>query len=374
MLVRSIDAVQFRNIEKTSLTFSDSFNFITGRNAQGKTNLLEAIHFFSLGRSFRTRHTQEAIAFGKEYFFLKLAGTTDGGVEFSLEIGIDRGGRMKVSADGRKLAGLGEIIGIIPSVLFVPEDVTLAAGPPRNRRMFIDYTAAQISPTFLGNLREYRHVLRNRNALLKALAEGRGGGGDIAAWDEMLVEKGASVVRGRCEILGEVLVRTRDLCAELLPGGELIDMRYVCSFNEEEIDPEDALRRALERCREAEKRRGYTLAGPHYDDVMIYLGDTELRRYGSQGRKRLTAVIMKLAQAQAIMAGRTERPVVLLDDIFSELDGETADRVREVLSDRYQSFVTSPRIDDLKWHRGTWTCFVVEEGKFRRVEGEGTNA
>ncbi len=369
--MRSLDAGHFRNIERASLTFSDSFNFVTGGNAEGKTNLLEAIHFFSLGRSFRTRHAQEAIAFGAEYFFLRLAGISDGGVNFDLEIGVERGGRVKVSAGGTTLSGLGEIIGVIPSVLFVPEDVYLAAGPPRLRRLFIDYTAAQVSPAFLGELKRYRAVLRNRNALLRAMAEGRAGGEELTAWDEMLVEKGAAVTRGRIKILAEVLRHSDGLCPELLPQGERLVMRYVCSFNEEGIKPEQALRNALKRCRDSEMRRGYTLAGPHYDDVAIYLGDTELRRYGSQGRKRLAAVMLKLAQAQTIMSNRAERPVVLLDDVFSELDGETAGRVKGVLSNRYQSFVTSPRMDDFAGYRSDGACFTVEGGRFRKVEGEG---
>ncbi|HUV35735.1 MAG TPA: DNA replication and repair protein RecF, partial [Patescibacteria group bacterium] len=284
------------------------------------------------------------------------------------------GGRVRVSADGRKLSGVGESIGIIPSVLFVPEDVALAAGPPRLRRVFMDYTAAQISPEFLADLKGYHAILRNRNALLRTIADGRGNRGELDAWDDMLVERGAAVVRGRGEVLDEVLRHAGELCTELLPEGESLDMRYVCSFNEEGIEPERALRNALTRCRDGEARRGYTLAGPHYDDVMIYLGETELRRFGSQGRKRLTAVILKLAQAQAIMSRRAERPVVLLDDIFSELDGETSGRVRGVLSDRYQSFVTSPRRDDFAGYRRDGACFVVEGGRFRTVDERGRSA
>jgi DNA replication and repair protein RecF len=374
MLVRSLDAVQFRNIERASLTFSESFNFVTGQNAEGKTNLLEAIHFFSLGRSFRTRYTQEAIAFGAEYFFLRLTGVSDGGVGFDLEIGVERGGRIKVSAGGAPLSGRGEIIGIIPSVLFVPEDVLLAAGPPRRRRLFIDYTAAQVSPVFLGDLKKYREVIRNRNALLRAMAEGKTGGGELAAWDEMLVEKGADVTRGRIEMLAEVCRHVDNLSQDLLPRGERLVMRYVCSFNAEGIEPEQAMRNTLNRFRDSEIRRGYTLVGPQYDDIVIYLGDTELRRYGSQGRKRLVAVMLKLAQANTIMSSRSERPIVLLDDIFSELDGETADRVKGALSDRYQSFVTSPRMSDFAACHGEGACFTVEGGRFRRVDGEDRRA
>ncbi len=366
MVIKSIEIVQFRNIEKASLTFSDTFNFITGPNAQGKTNLLEAIHFFSLGRSFRTRRSGETIMFGKDYFFLELSGRSDGGVGFVLDIGMDEGGRVRASADGRELSGVSEIIGFIPSVLFVPEDVNLASGPPRLRRLFLDYTAAQISPTFLGHLKEYRAVLRSRNALLRTISNGRSDGKDLSVWDDMLAEKGAAVVRGRVEVLCEVLRNAGELAEELLPRGENLDVRYVCSFNEEGIDPERALREAVYRCRESERRRGYTLVGPHYDDAVIYLGGADLRRFGSQGRKRLAAGMLKLAQAATIMARRAERPVVLLDDIFSGLDSETTSRVKGALSDRYQSFVTSPRTDDFPERRGSGSRFMVKGGRFTR--------
>ena len=133
VVLRSIDIERFQNIRKASLEFSDSFNFITGRNAQGKTNLLEAIHLFSLGRSFRSRSIGEVIQFGEEYFCLRLSGSSDVGVAFTIEIGMEMEGRVRVSANGARLSGVSEIIGMIPSVLFVPEDVSLAAGPPGDR-------------------------------------------------------------------------------------------------------------------------------------------------------------------------------------------------------------------------------------------------
>ena len=137
-------------------------------------------------------------------------------------------------------------------------------------------------------------------------------------------------------------------------------MQYSCSFDLSGDETKEALREALLRTREQEERRGYTLVGPHYDDIRIFLDDRELKRYGSQGRKRLAAIVLKLAQAWAIMERRAERPIVLLADIFSELDDETARSVNGLLSDRYQSFITTPRTEDfidVEAFR-----FAVEEG------------
>ena len=360
MIIQSLDLVNFRNIKEATLAFSGTFNVIRGRNAQGKTNLLEAIHLFSLGRSFRTKRREEMIRFDEEYLFVRLACTSDAGVSFRIEIGLERGGRISVSVNGKRLAALSEIIGIMPTVIFTPEDVALATGPPSERRTFVDYTASQISPVFLQNLKEYRKVLVQRNAALKrALESGRPPEG-IKAWDEMIVESGAAIIEGRKEMLVEIESRSSRLIDDIMAGAGSITMQYSCSFAPGGAETKEDLREALARTREQERRRGYTLVGPHYDDIRIFLDDRELKRYGSQGRKRLASIVLKLAQAWAIMERRAERPIVLLDDIFSELDDETARSVNGLLSDRYQSFITTPRAEDFIDVEAA--RFTVEEG------------
>jgi len=367
VIVRGVDIINFRNIAKAALSFSPAFNLVTGRNSQGKTNLLEAIYLFSLARSFRTRSLEEAIRFGEEYFFCRLAGTSDSGVDFEIEAGLERSGRTKVSINGKRAAGLSEVIGVMPGVIFVAEDILLAAGPPAGRRAYLDYTAAQISPLYLREIKEYRLVLRQRNALLERAARECAAPAGIEPWDDALAAKGAGIVRIRLEAMREIETRAARLFGDIagVPGG--FSMQYVCSFNPAGREPEEALRQALARVRDAERRRGYTLAGPHYDDVQIFLESVELRRYGSQGRKRLAALVLKLAQALAILEKRGEKPVVLLDDIFSELDRETAGRVREHLADSYQSFITTPRPDEFgRLPEGT-RLFTVEAGAIAAV-------
>lgn len=347
MIVRGVDIVNFRNIARAELRFSPTVNLVTGGNAEGKTNLLEAIHLFSLGRSFRTRNLDEAVRFGEDYFFLRLAAESDAGVPFTAEAGYERAGRTKVSVNGKRAGGFAEIIGAIPSVIFVPEDVGLASGPPAGRRTYLDYTAAQASASFLQEIRDFRGVLRRRNALLERAARGGAPPEGIEAWDEALAAKGAAVVRLRREIMAEAAGRAGRLLDEILGGGSGFSMEYQCSFDPAGEGPEAALREALSRVRDAERRRGYTMAGPQYDDARILLEGVDIRRYGSQGRKRLAALALKLAQALTILEKRGERPVVILDDIFSELDRSVAERVRAHLEDGYQSFIATPREDDL---------------------------
>ncbi len=307
------------------------------------------------------------ISLGSEYLFARVSCVSDLDVRFRIEIGLERGGRISASVNGKKLSGLGEIIGIIPTVIFAPQDVTLASGPPAERRTFIDYTAAQISPAFLQNLREYRRVLVQRNSLLRRAADtGREPDG-MEAWDDMLAERGAAIVEGRREMLGEIEKRAAGLFGEIVPGGGSLAMEYRCSFESERGETRESLAEAIARLREQERRRGYTLVGPHCDDIRIFLDDEELRRFGSQGRKRLASIILKLAQAWSIMERRAERPVVLLDDIFSELDAETGERVSGLLTDRYQSFITTPRSDDFEGVGGA--RFEVDGGRIARLEG-----
>jgi len=365
LIVESLQLNSYRNIKDASLEFSEGFNFIKGRNAQGKTNLLEAIHIFSIGRSFRTRRTTELVMFGDEHFFLRLTGRSDSGVGFRLEMGQERSGRTKLSINGKQMKGVSEIIGFMPSVIFTPRDVELSSGPPAGRRVYLDYTAAQVSPGFLADLKEYRHVLKQRNSLLRTAAmKGTLDETQLEVWDEALVRKGAAVVAGRIEMLGVIAARASEIFAEVLGREDGLELEYRCSFDPEG-GGEEALRAALLAAREGERRRGHTLAGPHYDDLLMRIDGEEVRRYASQGRRRLLAVVLKLAQADVIMSRRGERPVVLLDDIFSELDAEVVSGVRKMLSDRYQSFITSPRGEDFPGDIPGAASYEVENGVFR---------
>lgn len=365
MIVRGLTLENFRNIERANLSFSPTFNVVKGRNAQGKTNLLEAIHLFSLGRSFRTRSAADMIMFGREYSVLKMTGRSDGGVEVRIDIVLERRGKPRASINGKRIAGLSGVIGVVPSVIFTPEDVALTSGPPGNRRSYLDYTAAQISPVFLSNIKEYRRVLKQRNGLLKRAAEGDAISASLDPWDDMLSDRGAAIVAERRATLRVIAEKAEELFGAVAPGGGDLESEYLCSFDPDGEDPRKALAEALARVRELEIRRGYTLAGPHYDDIAVRLDGADLRRFGSQGRKRAAAIALKLAQAFVIMENRPERPVVLLDDIFSELDDVTASRARDLLSDRYQSLITSPRSSETAVGAVT---LLVEEGEFRSEE------
>ncbi|MBN1884206.1 MAG: DNA replication and repair protein RecF [Candidatus Krumholzibacteriota bacterium] len=361
MRIGGLALENFRNVERAELEFSDTFNLFTGDNAQGKTNLVEAIHLFSLGRSFRTRRPSEMIRFGEEFFRLEMTGRSDGGVSFRLGLGLERGGALRATVNGKQLGQLSGMIGLVPSVVFTPDDVSLAAGPPADRRLYLDFTGVQVSPPFLGDLSDFRRTLRHRNALLRDVAAGTGRADAIETWNETFAATGAAVARGRREVARGIEEIARELFAEFLPGGEL-GVEYRCPWDPGGDGGAAALADALARCSETERRRGVSLAGPQYDDLSVTVDGRDLRRYGSQGRRRLAAIVLKLAQASLIMSRRGERPVVLLDDIFSELDRGTIGRARALLTDRWQSFITTPREEDFPRETGGGSRFVVEAG------------
>ncbi len=364
MRIKKIEITNFRNIDEARLEFSPALNFVTGANGQGKTNLLEALYLFSLGRSFRTRKREEMIALERKLSFVRVSAVSDAGVELAAEVGMERGGGYRVVLNGERMRGFSGLIGTFPEVIFTPEDVSLASGPPSERRLFLDYTACQLSEAFLEDLKEYRRTLRQRNSLLKEWEGGKEGEDLLRALDGVLAQRGASIVEGRTRVLKEIGERAKDVFSKIFEGGDELSMEYVPSVRGEKEDYGMNFIRALRGGRDEEMARGYTARGPHCDDIRIRLGELSLRKYGSQGRKRLAAIVMKMTQASVIRDRKGETPAVLLDDLFSELDEGIAEAVRGFLSDNYQNFITSPVDMDFPG-RGGVRKFYIDSGEIK---------
>jgi DNA replication and repair protein RecF len=303
------------------------------------------------------------IDLGSESLYVSISAESDTGVQRSLETAVARGGGAKISIDGERVRGFSRLIGEVPGVIFTPEDVLLTTGPPSERRIFLDYTAAQVSEGFLEDLKEYRKVLRQRNAVLKEMQSGGVGGHVLNALDRVLAERSESVFAGRIRVLEDLRSELESVFGAVFGEGERLATEYVSSVGGSggADGYGDIYHEELAAHRDDDIRRGYTTRGPHCDDVSILLGGLSLRSYGSQGRKRLAAIALKMAQAAVITRRSGERPVVLLDDIFSELDEEVAGRVRGFLFDSYQNFITSPVDIDFP-KGGGMKRFYIENG------------
>jgi DNA replication and repair protein RecF len=379
--LRSLRTVQWRNIDDGEFEFSPRVNVLVGGNGQGKTNFLEAVHYLALGRSHRGSRDEEIVRFGGDHFYAHGVGLGDAGETFSIEAGFKPPRSKRLKIDGQPVARLSEFVGALACVSFGPEDAELTRGAPQLRRRYVDYALAETSRSSMKLLSEYRRSVQQRAALLR---DGRRSDAEIerglSVWDDEQMRLGRDLVVRRAEALADLgprveqafqqlgggfelrlryavhaVGRSFDLGAEL---GQLLDMLADGGF-------ETRFRERLRQRRQAERARGQSLVGPHRDDLEIEANGRDLRRFGSQGQCRVAAVALKMAQAEFIAAGRGERPVVLLDDVFAELDETRARALWSMVCQRHQSFLAVPRHGDLAFGEGD-ALFRVHAGSVRR--------
>ena len=344
MRIDRFEATHFRNLSDASIEFGPGLNLVVGSNGQGKTNLLEAVYFFRFGRSFRAQVETELIRFGESFCRAEVGCTfADGrGEEFAFAIERREGRAAKtIKVNGDVLSRRADLAGRFPVVLFGPHDLRVVSGEPEHRRRFFDMIGSMTDPGYLRTAAEYRRVVEQRNAALK----GRAPRDEMAAWNEQLVATGADLVVHRRRLVGSI---EREMAAEArdLQSPFEFTMRYDSSLYDAEISDPAALSRAFHEKLAAvayeEARRGVTLVGPHRDDVELVMDGHDLRRFGSQGQRRLFAVLLKLAEMTYLEAELREPCVLLLDDVFSEFDEAIMAKLQRLLDGDRQVFVTSP--------------------------------
>ncbi len=338
--IETLSSAYFRNLASKSISFSPGINLIVGENGQGKTNILEAIYVFKFGRSFRTGRDLDLICFGKDFCKIEVSCRFgDGGRErFSMTVA--REGTKNVKISGKAVSTLTELVGRYPCVLFGPQDLQLVHGPPEERRRFTDIAGSMTDRSYLELLKSYRRVLQQRNAVLK-----RGGKkSERSAWDEELIAKGCALTEKRKMVVDTIENYVKHhhgaLCVPFA-----FSMIYESSFMDERtesLDARDAFSMKLASVEDEEERRGITLVGPHRDEVRLYADGKNIKRFGSQGQKRLLAVLLKLSELSFLETELGETCVLLLDDVFSEFDEMIRSRLMELLVDERQVFVTSP--------------------------------
>lgn len=328
MKVNRILVEDFRNIERAEVGFSDGINLLFGANAQGKTNLLEAICYFSLGKSFRGAKDAEFIGFDKKSTRLSLD-FEDKLRERNLTANISRDHARCIEQNGMKLSRISEMIGLFRAVIFCPEHLNIIKEGPSMRRFYLDVAISQLRPLYLRSLQRYNHILMQRNKLIKnAERDRKSFDATVEFWSEQLAEEAAIITRQRLRYI-EAAERELKLCFEEMTGGrETPSLEYDLSFK---LKPEDAAdgKRAksiffeqLMSSHEREIAAGATLWGIHKDDLIIRLDGKNARNFASQGQQRSLALGLKLAEAAISASNTGESPVLLLDDVFSELDEE----------------------------------------------------
>lgn len=360
----------FRNLGNQELEIPPDGLALVGDNAQGKSNFLEAIYYLETFRSFRGARDEQLVRFGEDVFRVagSATGATDDGVTVEVAAAFDRRAkRKKVSVSGREAERLGDALGRFAAVIFSPADVELVSGGPRERRRFLDIVLSLNQPGYLGALQEYRQVLTRRNA---ALREGQPGT-VVAAWDPGLVRAGAEVVaarkawiEGSTPAFGDYYVRVAREAPARMTYRSSVPLGGAESL--EQI--REAFRDALADGSDRDRRWGTTGVGPHRDEVRIELesGDgLDLREYGSGGQRRTAALALRLVEAKTIRERRGAAPLVLLDDVFAELDAGRSERVLEVMEaeDTGQVLLTAPKDADVRIGRDRLPRWRIVAGR-----------
>jgi DNA replication and repair protein RecF len=345
-----LDVRDFRNLARVELSPPSEGIVVVGENGQGKTNLLEAIHYLQLLRSSRGARDQDLVRFGADAFHIGATVDTDGRHEIG--VGFERATRRKrARIDGSVPERLSDALGALPSVMFSPDDVELITGSPNLRRRFLDVMLALTNRGYLVALQHYRAALLRRNAALRDAARTAGGGRDasasIAVWEAPLARYGAVLWTERRAWVVSMEDRLEALCHEIGETGK-VRARYASTLAATD-DPAAAIARALEEKRAADLRRGLTHAGPHRDDLVLTLDGRELRVFGSAGQQRTAAIALRMLEAATLSERAGRAPLLLLDDPFAELDTRRAKRILEWLSreGRGQTVMAVPRESEI---------------------------
>jgi DNA replication and repair protein RecF len=333
---------------------------VVGDNGAGKTNLLEALYFGCVGRSPRTRVDNQAIAFGETVARVEVS-IDDAGDAHTLATAIDKSAGKTFFADGAKVASLDDTAWRPPVAVFMPDRLELVKGAPGVRRGHLDQLVAALWPARRGTRRSYAEALAQRNALLAAGRSGGQGAGSLDVWDAELARHGAQLVADRRQAVDEVANRYGDNAEQLGLAAEP-SVRY--RFAEETTEAE-SFRAALAQRREADLARGFSTFGPHRDEVVISLAKREVRTYGSQGQQRLSLLALLLAECEAIADVTRKRPLVLLDDVMSELDATRRELLVGRVDELGQCLITATELAHLPPGAAIDKVIEVAEGTAR---------
>ncbi|HLA16772.1 MAG TPA: DNA replication/repair protein RecF [Candidatus Limnocylindrales bacterium] len=362
-LLTDLRITDLRSYAYLDVTFPPGPILIFGPNASGKTSLLEAIVLAARGRSPRSSTDAEIIRFGADLLRIeaRVASSAQGDATAVLELAIVRPGakagwqgnrkRVRVNGIGRRIAALGTWVRV---VLFAPEDMLLVGGAPSLRRGMIDELASAVRPAYSADLASYGRALAQRNSLLRAIREEVTGRADLRMWDKPFLDAGASIMEQRLELIAEIGRPLADAHAEIAPeeaATASLGVRYESNARSDPAESvRDALGRRLAETADKEVWNGATLIGPHRDDVVFTLGGRDLASYGSRGQQRTAILAMKLAEIDILTAHDGRPPLLLLDDVFSELDVERRSHLVRRLTSLPQAFVTTTTPADLDPH------------------------
>ena len=339
MKVETLTIKNFRNYKNLSVKFVDGVNVFIGKNAQGKTNLLESIFYCCLGKSFKSCKDKDLIKWGEEDSFISLVANKKYR-DCKVDIYLNKTQKKKVSVNGISIRKIGDLIGEINVVFFSPQELRLVKESPEERRRFMDMDISQNNKRYFYQLARYEKILANRNKLLKNSQTIETVKETIDIWDRALIASAKFIATEREKFIKQILPYAQKAHSYISGGKESLELTYRCgcSINLDE-NFENNLEKILRKNIEKDFKLGYTTIGVHRDDIDILLNGIEVKNFGSQGQQRTVALSLKLAELENMKDINGEYPILLLDDVFSELD---IDRQKKLLKfvDRTQTFIT----------------------------------
>lgn len=320
---------------------------LVGRNAQGKTNILESIVYTCTGRSHRTSRDREVIRWGEDFAYVRAIVEKSIGKNM-IEIGLSKKEKKMVNINGTAAKRLGELMGNINGVLFSPEDLNLIKGGPSERRKFLDMEISQIKPKYFYNLQKYNRVLAQRNNLLREMYKNPSLGKGLDVWSEQLASIGAYIIHERGEFIDQLMRVSSEIHSTLTFGKEKLSIIYEPSIPQKAglEDTAEHFLDILKRGQERDIERGMTLRGCHRDDIIFTIDDIDTRVYGSQGQQRTVVLSLKLSEVDIMKRVTGETPILLLDDVMSELDEYRQKMLISSIGD-VQTIITTTDLKDI---------------------------
>ena len=358
MKIKSLKLKNFRNYDLLDLTFDDSANIFYGDNAQGKTNILEAVYLSGTTKSHRGSKDRDLIEFGKEESHIETI-VEKNGIDYQIDIHLKKNSPKGIAINRMPIRKASELFGIVNLVFFSPEDLNIIKNGPAERRRFIDLELSQLDRVYLSNLANYNRVVNQRNHLLKEI--GFSGyekhAGTLEIWEMQLIQYGNKIIERRKAFIEEMNEIISSIHKKLTGGREEIRILYEPS--NKELTFEQALRKYKDR----DLKLKSTSVGPHRDDICFMAGDLDIRRFGSQGQQRTAALSLKLSEIELVRQSIHDTPVLLLDDVLSELDKHRQNYLLDSIHD-IQTLITCTGVEDFVNHRFSINkVFHVQNGQ-----------
>lgn len=338
MYIESIQLKNFRNYNLLELKFDKATNIFYGDNAQGKTNILEAIYLCGTTKSHKGSKDKEIIQFGEDESHIRMKVVKDG-VSYKIDMHLKKNKAKGVAINGLPIRKARELFGIVNLVFFSPEDLNIIKSGPGERRRFLDLELCQLDQLYLTELAGYNHIVNQRNKLLKELSFHPGLMDTLDIWDMQMVQYGSKVIEKRSAFIKELNIIIEDIHKNLTGGSEHLEVIY-------EPNTESSLfAETLAKNRDRDIRMKMTSAGPHRDDLCLMSNGVDIRKYGSQGQQRTAALSLKLSEIYLVKKKIKDTPVLLLDDVLSELDSSRQTYLLESIHD-IQTMITCTGLDD----------------------------